>query len=176
MNEVVVGGEIFNDGDTRLAYACTEACMEASWIKKRADSRGRSRPGRLGSPGERGRRTRRRGREGRPFRRRAIDRYAYLPAAAAEHPPSARLSARRSPQPGQFSPLHGDRLARRLRGRPRGRLFAHRGRLGRGRSARDTPAECPLSARACALSHPPRRPPSRSAINNSGYAAGAYVG
>lgn len=61
---------------------------------------------------------------------RAIDRITYLPAAAAEHPPSARLSARRRLQPGQFSPLHGYRLARRLPERPRGPLLAHRGAAG----------------------------------------------
>lgn len=81
---------------------------------------------------------------------RAIDRIAYLPAAAAEHPPSARLSARRRLQPGKFSPLHGYRLARRLRERPRGRLLAHRDAAWRqdaagarepfSRSARGTPA------------------------------------
>lgn len=82
---------------------------------------------------------------------RAIDRIAYLPAAAAEHPPSARLSARRRLQPGKFSPLHGYRLARRLRERPRGRLLAHRdAAVVRGRSARAFLAKCPPHARACA--------------------------
>lgn len=115
---------------------------------------------------------------------RAIDRIAYLPAAAAEHPPSARLSARRRLQPGKFSPLHGYRLARRLRERPRGRLLAHRDAAGgRGRSARALIAKCPPHARACAPRPPaslptlrPPRAPLLLAINNSGYAASAYVG
>lgn len=76
---------------------------------------------------------------------RDIDRIAYLPAAAAEHPPSARLSARRRLQPGKFSPLHGYRLARRLR--PRGRKLAHRvAGETRPESAslpREVPAGCP---------------------------------
>lgn len=77
---------------------------------------------------------------------RAIDRIAYLPAAAAEHPPSARLSARRRLQPGKFSPLHGYRLTRRLRERPRGRLLAHRDAAGWTRPERASlPREVPAA-------------------------------
>lgn len=105
---------------------------------------------------------------------RGIDRIAYLPAAAAKHPPSARLSARRRLQPGKFSPLHGYGLARRLGERPRGRLLAHRDAGRSGRSARAFLAECPPHARACALPTPSC--PLLLTINNSGYAASAYVG
>lgn len=105
---------------------------------------------------------------------RAIDRIAYLPAAAAEHPPSARLSARRRLQPGKFSPLHGYRLTRRLQERPRGR---HRDAAG----VRTRPEHASLPREVPAVS-PRLRPPSHPlcplllTINNSGYAASAYVG
>ncbi|KAL4710387.1 hypothetical protein ACJJTC_008789 [Scirpophaga incertulas] len=110
---------------------------------------------------------------------RAIDR-AYLPAAAAEHPPSARLSARRRLQPGQFSPLHGCRLARRLRERPRGRLLAHRDaarrhtRPERASVSRGVPAA--RSRTRPARLQAPTPTPLLLSINNSSYAASAYVG
>lgn len=84
---------------------------------------------------------------------RVIDRIAYLPAAAAEHPPSARLSARRRLQPGQLSPLHGCKLARRVPA-PRARGRAHREARHAG-GAREPSSRSARRPRARAPSRPP---------------------